>query len=883
MMPPLYRLLSVRYLVHRWDRAGLIVASIALGVATLVSTRILNRCLETAAHQSMTPLGVGDLLVSNGDLGVPRAVADDLKAANIPGVKTVQPLVVDKVFLTGLDNRPAVLIGAELASQFSADGNPLGVRFTETIEKDWATARLAVTRRLIVLSKPVYDDWVARRADKSAPFVVRYATRTVDCLPVGYIEFDDASPVGALGRTVIGMELGQAARFLFPGPPAAAAAVVGATASEPVWDQIAPPKVHRVDVMLQPGADVNQLEPAVARVVGDRATVRTPEAHNQTTQEIVSGLQIGFTLCSAGAMVVGLFLVYNALAVTVAERRHDIGILRSLGATRPQVVALFAIAAVLLGLVGSAVGVPLGVGMARVVIEQFREELGNLFYAGQATAFWPTPLTVALAVLAGVGTAVLAALIPSVQAATQDPADAVRRVPGVAGGVWKLAHQATCGALIAGGVAMVLTRHDLPPRVGAFGGMMTALIGLLLAAPLIVGLMVRLTHPLLRRVLPIEARLAADNLLRSPGRTGVVIGALGAGVAVMIQTAGVGMSNEQPVVRWIDEIIQADRMVFSGSLSEAIASAAPVDARVPRELALLPGVEGVFGVRYRTPDYNGTKIFLTALDAGEYVRLTGPRLADGLQAYANIGQLAGSDGTVVSENFARRHRVDVGEVVELPGPKGAVRLRVLATIPDYSWSRGTVFLDRQAYRRLFADDQVDVAHVFLGDPAAAAEVERYAAANGLSAQDRSSMRSYVADLIDRVYLLAYVQQVIVGLVASLGVVTALLISVLQRKRELGLLLAVGATPAQVVRSVVWEAILMGAFGTALGVLIGLPLEWYVLKVVLVDESGFVFDLLIPWRQGVGIAVGAVAVATAAGLLPALHAVRMRVTDAIAYE
>lgn len=514
-MPPLYRLLSVRYLVHRWDRAGLIVASIALGVATLVSTRILNRCLETAAHQSITPLGVGDLLISNGDLGVPRAVADDLRKADISGVRAVQPLVVDRVYLPGLDNRPAVLIGAELTSQFSSAGNPLGVKFTDTLEKDWATARLAVTRRLVVLSKPVYDDWLAHRADRHAPFVVRYGSRAVDCLPVGYIEFDDASPVGALGRTVVGMELTQACRFLSPGPPAVAAAVVGPTATEPVWDAVSPPKVHRVDVLFEAGAQVDKLQAAVERVVGDRAAVRTPEAHNQSTQEIVSGLQVGFTLCSAGAMVVGLFLVYNALAVTVAERRHDIGILRSIGATRPQVVVLFAVAAVLLGLVGAVLGVPLGVGMARVVIDQFREELGNIFYAGQAVAFWPTPLTVGFAVAAGVGTAVLAALIPAIQAATQDPADAVRRVPGVAGGVWKLAHQATCGALIAGGVAMVLTRHDLPPRVGAFGGMMAALVGLLLAAPLIVGLMVRLTHPLLRRILPIEARLAADNLLRS--------------------------------------------------------------------------------------------------------------------------------------------------------------------------------------------------------------------------------------------------------------------------------------------------------------------------------------------------------------------------------
>ena len=106
---------------------------------------------------------------------------------------------------------------------------------------------------------------------------------------------------------------------------------------------------------------------------------------------------------------------------------------------------------------------------------------------------------------------------------------------------------------------------------------------------------------------------------------------------------------------------------------------------------------------------------------------------------------------------------------------------------------------------------------------------------------------------------------------------------LQRKRELGLLLAVGATPAQVVRAVLWEAALMGFFGTALGVAVGLPLEWYILRVVLVEESGFVLPVLVPWRAGLGIVAGSLAAATAAGLLPAWRAVKTRIPEAVQYE
>jgi putative ABC transport system permease protein len=124
---------------------------------------------------------------------------------------------------------------------------------------------------------------------------------------------------------------------------------------------------------------------------------------------------------------------------------------------------------------------------------------------------------------------------------------------------------------------------------------------------------------------------------------------------------------------------------------------------------------------------------------------------------------------------------------------------------------------------------------------------------------------------------------VVGVVAALGVVTALLISVLQRKRELGLLLAIGATPGQVLRSVMAEAMLLGLFGTALGILIGMPMEWYVLKVVMVDESGFVFDVVFPWKQALGIASVSILTATLAGLLPAWRAIQTRIPDALQYE
>ena len=147
----------------------------------------------------------------------------------------------------------------------------------------------------------------------------------------------------------------------------------------------------------------------------------------------------------------------------------------------------------------------------------------------------------------------------------------------------------------------------------------------------------------------------------------------------------------------------------------------------------------------------------------------------------------------------------------------------------------------------------------------------------------TELRDAVTDQVNRIYHLAYAQEFVVGLVALLGVISALFISVLQRRRELGLLRAVGATQGQVLRSVMAEAALMGMVGAVIGFVAGLLLEWYILGVVVFDEAGMIFPMMAPWISA-GVVVGAsVVLTTLVGLWPAWSATRLRITEAIAYE
>jgi putative ABC transport system permease protein len=416
--------------------------------------------------------------------------------------------------------------------------------------------------------------------------------------------------------------------------------------------------------------------------------------------------------------------------------------------------------------------------------------------------------------------------------------------------------------------------------------MVLFLVGLLLAVPILVSLVSHSVRPVLRRVFGIETRLAADNLLRAPGRTGVVVGALAAGVALMFQTASIGRSNEEPVLDWLDRVVIADLIVVCGDPMSSSSAALPIDPRLGDELLQVEGVADVMPVRYSFVEFRDRLIWVSALDSMKFFEAHRHHQSKFVhfEMYAAVAR----PGTaLISENFAALYKVKKGETITIQGPNGPVALEIVDVIQDYSWSRGSILVDHSFFMKAFEDPLIDSYHVFFKDNAdretTFERVKKITDSHALALIERDEFDSWVGNMIRRMYMLAYLQQVAVGVVAALGVVMALLISVLQRRRELGLLRAVGSTQGQVLHTVVAEATLMGILGTILGLVAGVPLEWYILRVIIFEETGFIFPVTVPWLQTLTLSAVAIGVATFAGLFPALHAVRLRIAEAIQYE
>ena len=876
-MLSLQRTLSVGYLAQHPTRVVLVVVSIALGVGTLVATRALDDVLHQAAEKAVNPFAVfADILVVNGATGVPADVADRLKEAHLPGLADARPLVMGRASLVDLDGQTVRLLGIQLfpdetqnPAKALAGDNPWGLEYAPTQELGGVAWALASGAKPVVLGAKLAErmkelpngthDFRLRRVAGQEQKVASFGTVRLNGRAKG------------LEDEAVFADVRTAASIIYPQRPDYAT---------------------QLNLNVAPGARLADVRQEVEQFLKDQGIpgqVQSVADTEEMDSDVTGGLELAFSVGGYLVLLVGLFLVYNALSVSVAERRHDIGVLRSVGATRGQIARLFIGEAALLGLTGSLLGLPLGYALAWLSLGPMHQVLSDAFVRLPETTVSVSWLVMLLALAAGLTTAVLASLVPALQAADEEPADAVRRTPQTIRPLYFALQAGAAVLLTAVGVAAAVFRTHLPPRVGAFITPISLMVAVQVAMPLLAAAVGRLLQPFFRFFLGLQGRLAADNLVRSPGRTGVVIAALAATGGLLVDTAGFTHSTESALTGWIDDNIGADLFVTAGSAISEPGVSLPMDESVGRELTRMPQVEVVEPVRFHYFIYHDQYINMIALDLDAFRGAAeGRSVARNLNRFPELRQ----PGTaVMSENFAALHHVSVGDIIRIPGRTSPnIDVKIVGTVVDYTWQRGTLLVDRAWYAREFADDQVDVFEVYLrgGVDGEAFQKELtkdggWAGRNAVFVARRQQLRDAISSQLERIYNLAYAQEFVVGLVALLGVVSALLISVLQRRRELGLLRAVGANRRQVLGSVLAEAALMGLVGAVLGLLLGLLLEWYTVNVMVLDEAGLVFPMRIPWGSVAAVFGVSVGAATLVGLWPAWRATRLRIPEAIAYE
>jgi putative ABC transport system permease protein len=431
-------------------------------------------------------------------------------------------------------------------------------------------------------------------------------------------------------------------------------------------------------------------------------------------------------------------------------------------------------------------------------------------------------------------------------------------------------------------VALLALGRSGPLFYGAYA---LSIVAALLLTPSGAMWVTRALRPALRWMLPVEGALAADSLLQAPRRTSGTVAALMLALAQVIGLGGVSQSSYASIVDWLDTALNPDIFIAgSSNLSDR-------SFRFPRELAEkvrgVAGVEELQSVRsFRLP-YNGSPVLVIGIELESIGRRALRKTIAG-DDETMFAEAAAGRGFIVSENFALLQQVWLGNQVEVAAPFGTLRRPIVGVIEDWSDQQGTIFIDRTTLERYWHDDTSNLLRVYVAEGASVPAVRQaiFDAAGSerrLVVMTNSDVRSYILELTEQWLTLTYVQIFVAVLVAVLGIVNTLTVSIMDRRRELGVLQAVGALRSQVRRTVWMEAIAIGVVGTVLGLALGAINLYYVLQMTERDLSGMRLGYEFPIEIAALVFPAILVAALVAAIWPGEAAVRGSLVSALEYE
>ncbi len=674
------------------------------------------------------------------------------------------------------------------------------------------------------------------------------------------------------------------ATFTVTNPGAAIVYFDTATAQEKLLG--GPGLFTHVNVTAKDGVSDTQLKANVAKAVGaDTYKLQTAkEASDANRKDVGSFLNVMkyVMLGFAGiAFLVGIFLIFNTFSMLVAQRTREIGLMRAIGADSGQVLKSVIVEAFLLGLVGSILGVGAGVGLA-VGLMQLMGQMGMHLSTDDLTVAWTTPV---VGLVLGIVVTVVSAFIPARRAGKVSPMAALRDA-GTPGDKKAGRIRAAVGLVLTGigGAGLFLAAGADKAAAGSLWlslGVLFTLIGFIVIGPLLAGLVVRLLSGIVLRPFGSVGRLAERNALRNPRRTGATAAALMIGLALVACLSVVGSSMVASATDELDKSVGADYIVQSQT-------GQPIMPQAEQALRATKDLDHV--TAYREVEAKVTAPDGFVKDDG--ISVNDPTYAQDVRRKMIAGEHAaayGKGAMSVGSLFADEHHVKVGDELTVAFTGGqTTKLKVAAITSDEgNLDKGVMYISTATAEQFLPADRMPRPFMLLAKAADGKADAAYTAVKGALAeypqyqvQNQTDYKKSLKDQVGQLLNMVYGLLGLAIIVAVLGVVNTLALSVVERTREIGLMRAIGLSRRQLRRMIRLESVVIALFGALLG--LGLGMGWGATAQQLLALEGLKV-LEIPWPTIIGVFAGSAFVGLFAALVPAFRAGRMNVLNAIASE
>ncbi len=839
-------LAGIRYLFRHRVLAVLSVLGVALGVAVVVAVDLANASALRAFH--LTAEGVVGR-ATDEIVGGPQGIPDSLyrRLANGGLLPVATPVLEGSASLP--DGERVRLVGIDPVS-----AAPFRPQLGALTGGDLHTA-------LRLMTEP---DTVLIEADDAAALRVHPGSRLTLTLATGQVA------VGVLATPSRGVMSGILITDI-------------ATAQHLLGHHH---RISAIDLMVPAGAAGRAQLQRLAAVLPAGVSIHRTGSRARTMHEATRAFRINLTALSLLALVVGMFLIYNTMTFSVIQRRGLFGTLRSLGVSRAQLFLAVAVEAALVGVVATAAGIALGVGLAEHLVHLVTRTINDVYFALQVRSLALGPMALMKGVALGVGGTVLAALAPAVEAARVSPRAAMARSDLERRRRSALPALALTGAGIAavgGGLLLLPSRQLLP----AYGTLVCLVAAIGLWTPMLTVLAVRAVTGMLPPVRGVLARIALRGVSAGLSRTSVAIAALAVALAT---TVGIGLmigGFRVGVEQWLDQALKAD--IFVGP-----APAAPEGMTLPPGLAArvaaVPGVSRVTRGRHVSVQTSLGRVPVIAYamqrrDFDAFPLVSG----DPGAAWAAFHDADRRPPAVlICQSLARLHGLRPGASMRMQTDRGPQPFQVVGVYRYYGSTRGRVAMSRRTYLRYWHDPKLSWLAVYLAPGASLQTVlrgirQRLPPGVPVAARSTRRIRTYTLRVFDQTFAITAVLRVLTLVISVVGVVSALMALELERAREFGVFRALGMTPGQTAAVVLGQTGFMGVLAGVLALPTGLALAALLIEVI----NARAFGWIVPFRLFPHVlwqaVVAAVVAALIAGAYPAWRLARMRTAKALREE
>jgi putative ABC transport system permease protein len=628
-----------------------------------------------------------------------------------------------------------------------------------------------------------------------------------------------------------------------------------------------------IDVKADPGTSVERVRDDVAKVIGDGLEVKTgKELAAAQTKEFDEGLGFfnNILLGFAGvALFVGIFLILNTFSIIVAQRTRELALMRAIGASRKQMITSVMVEALVIGVLASALGLLAGIGVGAGLAKLFGSfGSDSLRIAGVGV---PAAAVISSFVV-GMLVTLVAALLPAVRASRIAPVAAMQESAIPDRPLTKLT---VTGAIIgaAGGTALGLGLNNGELML-ILGGVLVSFIGVALLTPMLARPVVGVIGRLFSWSVP--GKLGRLNSGRNPRRTAITAAALMVGIALITGVNTILASADKSLHGFAETQVKADLFISGDQMSERPPT---FDPAVVDRIGAIPGVSSVSAEYWDAAQVNGDDRGVVAVtDLAAMANMVGLKPTAG-----TLGKL-GPEQAVIDEENAKEQNLTVGSTVKAQFARGNEHTLTIVGI----YAKSDIFRGYVLSPSVIPDmriPQPSMAYLTVADGTPVADVRKQVDALLADSPEVSvaSTEEFVDGQVaqfDTVLLMVQILLALAVLIAVLGIVNTLALSVLERTRELGLLRAIGLGRAQTMRMVTVEAVVISVFGALLGVAVGTGLGAAVVKAL---EGDGIREFALPWSaMGIYLALGAV-IGVIAAVAPAIRAARTNVLTAIAYE